>query len=193
MRREQAILPYITGKKVLDIGSIGQSDEYRLWDFLSRHCASLTGIDLPGAKDTAARLFALQKASLGHAGDQRIVYGNMESCELKEIFDIVVAGDVIEHVNNPGLFLDNIRRHLRSDGKLIITTPNAKWPTVFLKPNPTHVLWHDRYTVATLLERHHFQITRFEYYAGNKLHYNFIKRILAWRQGLLIIAELRQD
>ncbi len=112
----------------------------------------------------------------------------METYTFGESFEAIVAGDVIEHFSNPGLFLDNCRRHLTDDGVFIVTTPNAKWPTVFLRPNPTHTLWHDRHTLLHLLDRHGFSVVHFQYYCGNKPHYALPLRWLAWRQAMLVIA-----
>lgn len=38
--------------------------------------------------------------------------------------DIVVAGEIIEHLYDTGDFLEEIKRVLKPEGKLIITTPN---------------------------------------------------------------------
>lgn len=43
-------------------------------------------------------------------------------------FDIVVSIEVIEHVNNPYKMLSEIRRVLKPDGILHITTANKWWP-----------------------------------------------------------------
>ena len=40
------------------------------------------------------------------------------------IFDIVYAGEIIEHIYDTDYFLEEIRRVLKPQGKLIITTPN---------------------------------------------------------------------
>ncbi|MBO0181221.1 hypothetical protein J0682_30075, partial [Vibrio parahaemolyticus] len=40
-------------------------------------------------------------------------------------FDVIVAGEIIEHLNNPGLFLSGVRRFMHRDSKLVITTINA--------------------------------------------------------------------
>lgn len=189
MYREKVIIELIKDKKVLDIGSIGQSDEYCLWNLLSKHCKSITGIDLPNSVLTSKNILSVNDSGLCHQNDKRIIYGNMESINLNDKFDVVIAGDVLEHVSNQGLFLDNIHKHLKNFSKLIITTPNAKWPTVFLRPNPTHTLWHDRYTLATLLNRHHFKINKINYYYGNKKHYSCWKIPFIYRQSILIIAE----
>ena len=41
-------------------------------------------------------------------------------------FDVVVATEVLEHLENPSLLLKEIRRVLRKGGQLFVTTPNAK-------------------------------------------------------------------
>lgn len=186
MQREKWIIDKIKNKDVLDIGSIGQSEEYSLWKLLDKNSKTLTGVDLPTATESLKNDFKLNKTAYAHENDDRIFYGNMESINLNKKFDIVVAGDVIEHVSNQGLFLDNIQKHLKDNGTLIITTPNAKWLTVIFKPNITHTLWHDKYTLEILLNRHNFKIDDFKYYVGNKPHYNLIKRLLAFRQSIYV-------
>jgi 2-polyprenyl-3-methyl-5-hydroxy-6-metoxy-1,4-benzoquinol methylase len=51
-------------------------------------------------------------------------------------FDIVVTFQVIEHIKNDHLFIQEIKRVLKSDGLLIMTTPNRK---MSLTRNPWHV------------------------------------------------------
>ena len=41
-------------------------------------------------------------------------------------FDLISAIEVIEHLDNLGLFLDNVRRHLADGGYCLITTPNVE-------------------------------------------------------------------
>ena len=170
MIREAIILRHVKGKDVLDIGSVGQSQKYAFWGLIRNSAKSLTGIDTTPSSD------------------KHIIQGNMETYAFKKKFDVILAGDVLEHVANQGLFLANVKKHLKKDGKFIITTPNAKWFTVILKPNPTHTLWHDKYTLTRILRMQGFTIDCFQYYYGNKPYYNFIKRILAFRQSMLVIC-----
>jgi 2-polyprenyl-3-methyl-5-hydroxy-6-metoxy-1,4-benzoquinol methylase len=188
VQRERLIAALIDGKKVLDVGSLGQSDIYCLWDTLAAHSAELMGVDLPNAAETSRDRLKVSPQGLEHESDPRIRQGNMETIELGECFEVVVAGDVIEHTSNQGRLLDNIHHHLYPGGRLIITTPNAKWPTVFLRPNPTHVLWHDAHTLRQLLERHDFVVETLRYYFGNKPHYPLWQRPLLVRQQLFVVA-----
>jgi len=189
--RERVIIERIRGKDVLDVGSRGQSREYCLWDVLKEHAGSLSGIDLPTALDAAETQLGLAMEHL--ASDERIVSGDMETHDFGRTFDVVTACDVLEHVSNQGRFLGNILRHLRPGGRLILTTPNAKWPTVAFRPNPTHTLWHDRYTLETMLGRAGLCITDFHYYVGNKPHYGPLKRLVCWRQCMLAVCARTEE
>jgi len=115
----------------------------------------------------------------------------METFSFEKQFDVIIAGDILEHVDNQGLFLDNVHKHLKSDGVFILTTPNAKWLTVMLKTSPYHTLWHDYDTLSLILSRHGFEIEWFRYYCGNKPHYNPIKKLLCLRQGMMAICKIK--
>lgn len=51
------------------------------------------------------------------------VYDDFRAFAPKGGWDVIVAVEVIEHLYSPRRFLENVRRHLRSSGHLIITTP----------------------------------------------------------------------
>lgn len=84
-------------------------------------------------------------------------------------FDVVFAGDLIEHLVNPGLFLDNVRRHLAPGGRLIMTTPNAfnlyvmagKLTREEPPINPDHTFYFNRRTIKVLLEKCNFEVKTF--------------------------------
>jgi 2-polyprenyl-3-methyl-5-hydroxy-6-metoxy-1,4-benzoquinol methylase len=185
MIREKLIQKFVNSKNVLDIGSLGQTNLYSLWDLYPQfNVKSITGIDIEEITNENKKIFNVSFPNFS----SEIVIGDMETFSFKKEFDVIVAGVVIEHVSNQGLFLNNIRKHLKEDGKLIITTPNAKWPTVFLKPNPTHALWHDKYTLNRILELSGFKVDYFRYYFGNKKYYNYFQQLLTIRQSIFVIA-----
>lgn len=84
-------------------------------------------------------------------------------------FDAVFAGDLIEHLTNPGLFLDNVKNHLNKDGRLIITTPNTF--NLFLMAgkimrfeppiNPDHTFYFNTRTLGILLDKCGFDVEQF--------------------------------
>jgi 2-polyprenyl-3-methyl-5-hydroxy-6-metoxy-1,4-benzoquinol methylase len=75
--------------------------------------------------------------------------------------DIIVAGDVIEHLSNPGSMLENMRRLSDPDTKLIVTTPNAMGLPNFMRytlnrfrDSPDHVCTFNHMNLASMLDRH---------------------------------------
>jgi SAM-dependent methyltransferase len=76
-------------------------------------------------------------------------------------FDVVVAGDIVEHLEDPGTFLRYVARALRPDGVAVITTPSAfyvgQWWTLLAKGRPAispeHCVLFDPFTFAKLVDR----------------------------------------
>ncbi len=89
-------------------------------------------------------------------------------------FDLVAAGEVIEHIFDTDFFLEEIRRVLKPDGKLLLSTPNIASlgrrlmlffginPIIELSPNEPDSSGHIRYftfkTLKRLLEKHNFKV-----------------------------------
>lgn len=142
----QLILPYVKDKKVLDIGSCGNQGENQksktLFTLLKSQADHVTGVDL-------------------ESNDPEIIQGNAETIQLKKKFDLVVAGDVIEHLHNPGLFLDNMYSHLEDNGLIILVTPNAKSIGYLpFKGNAFHTCWYCKHTLKYLVNQHGFKVER---------------------------------
>ncbi len=65
-------------------------------------------------------------------------------------FDVVTCLDVVEHLEEPRFFFDNVRRYLAPGGVLVIRTPNGQLPYRLRRlpgigipdPNPTHIQVH---------------------------------------------------
>lgn len=52
-----------------------------------------------------------------------LLEGNWSN-KINEKFDVVFAGEIIEHIFDTDNFLQNIRKILKNNGRLIVTTPN---------------------------------------------------------------------
>lgn len=78
--------------------------------------------------------------------------------DLGEQFETIVAGELIEHLPDPGQFLRNMRRHLTPEGTVVISTPNPfSWGQVWRiwrhgKPrvHEEHTCWFDPATLQCL-------------------------------------------
>ena len=85
--------------------------------------------------------------------------------------DVVLAGELLEHLDRPGDFLDAVQALLAPEGALVLTTPNAHALTNVLGGlagrelvNPDHVAWLSWRTLETLLARHGWRLDRLAYY-----------------------------
>lgn len=90
-------------------------------------------------------------------------------------FDLIVAGEIVEHIYDTDFFLNEIHRLLKPTGYLLITTPNIASlgrrlmllfginPIIESTPNETLSSGHIRYftfeSLKLLLEKHDFKIT----------------------------------
>jgi O-antigen biosynthesis protein len=103
-------------KRVLDVGCSTGFLAKRLRD----RGATVVGLEL----DERAAAEARRYCEAVHVGD-------VETMELPfepGSFDAVVCGDLIEHLRDPGGFLERLRPLLRPGGRLALTTPNvANW------------------------------------------------------------------
>jgi 2-polyprenyl-3-methyl-5-hydroxy-6-metoxy-1,4-benzoquinol methylase len=120
------ILSKVTGKRVLHAGPTDSpttaekaESKQLLHQHLQERCLQLVGVDL--ARE------AIEFLRINH-GITDILEGNVE--ELDTVvpsghFDLVLAGDVIEHLNNIGHFFQSAQRVLKPGGELLITVPNA--------------------------------------------------------------------
>jgi 2-polyprenyl-3-methyl-5-hydroxy-6-metoxy-1,4-benzoquinol methylase len=86
--------------------------------------------------------------------------------EMRSQFDLVIAGEVLEHVNDAGMFLEGCKSLLAPGGQLCLTVPNACNPLIGVRSllgreivNPDHVAYYSPRTLLSLTERHGFQTT----------------------------------
>ena len=101
---------------------------------------------------------------------------NLDDVALDLKFDVIIAGEIIEHLNNPGRFLDGIKRFMNRETQLVITTINAFSGMRFLvyglrgrggklEPvHPDHVSYYSYSTLRLILERHGFKVDDFMFY-----------------------------
>jgi 2-polyprenyl-3-methyl-5-hydroxy-6-metoxy-1,4-benzoquinol methylase len=75
--------------------------------------------------------------------------------------DLVIAGEVIEHLDDPGAFLDGLHALCAPTGRLVVTTPNATgWFNSLAAlvgreiNHPDHVVMFTWRTLTTLAGRH---------------------------------------
>ena len=96
-----------------------------------------------------------------NAQGMNVIVADVETMDLRRQFDTIVAGEIIEHLENPGRSLRNLRKHLKPGGTIIISTPNpfyagSAWKIWrYGKPavHEDHTNWQDPTTLGALLKR----------------------------------------
>jgi 2-polyprenyl-3-methyl-5-hydroxy-6-metoxy-1,4-benzoquinol methylase len=119
--RETFLLPRVTAERerlgrpprVLDLGCA----EAHFTTALARHGAEVVGLDV--AEEP------LRRAHARHPGlDLRLAEPEAPLALEDSSFDVVWAGEVIEHVADTQQWLSEVRRVLRSTGLLLLSTPD---------------------------------------------------------------------
>lgn len=59
-------------------------------------------------------------------GDVEYRVGNLETLSIDKKYDLVVLGELLEHVSEPALFLSRVYTCLEENGILVVTTPNQE-------------------------------------------------------------------
>ena len=100
----------------LDVGWVGGrlNDEspYCLHERLRERFPDVTGVDIN----------AEAVKNLENKG-YKVFRSNAEELAIGKTFETIIAGELIEHLSNPGRFLEAAKRHLKPNGRMIITTP----------------------------------------------------------------------
>ncbi|MPZ91959.1 MAG: methyltransferase domain-containing protein [Actinobacteria bacterium] len=193
--RVNFILPYVSNADVLDIGVV-QHDVHNIEErnWIHRHVAdvanSCLGVDIDDV--------GVEKLKdLGF----NVIRGDAQNLDISERFDVVVAGDVIEHLDNPGGLIQSAQRHLRPRGLLLITTPNPWWWMHIIRAikgrvhvNPEHTTWFSLGTLTELLRRYGFVIDHYEYGSGDEWLYRliFLPRMIRHR-SLWVVARSEDE
>ena len=155
--RAKFILERCKGKVVLDIGASGPMHEQ-----IAAAARDCFGIDRPGASDVTG----VVGIDLDEPHDLSPELYEWEHVEL------VVCGEVLEHLSNPGRFLNGLRRNY-PNAPVIITVPNAfstagqrHMEDGIENVNIDHVNWYSWRTMKTLLDRCGYVVEEFHWYGG---------------------------
>ena len=131
-----------------------------------------------------------------------IKLANAEDFNLNQKFDVVVAGELIEHLANFEGFLNSVRKHLKDNGLLILTTPNMFYfkEALFLilrgfpPVNPEHTCYFDEVTLRQLLNRFGFSVEKVMYTTSEKLKEIKLKDIfLCMIEKMIPFKKIRND
>ena len=176
--RENFIVDRCRGKCVLHLGCVGftclpadvrvRLAPRSLHHRLTAVAGKVVGVDWCEEAITACKRLGVFDNVL--CGDVT----RLEELPLKPEFDVIVAGDILEHLDNPGLMMKGIRRLCRPDTEVVLTAPNAFGLPNFLRyilgvfrEGPDHVLTFNHWNLEHLAARAGFRVvamhTGYEY------------------------------
>ena len=164
--RTTFIVDRCRGRKVLDLGVVGMTELSGDDRFAAFQCslhwkiaeAADETVGADHADDVMARL------------ESRYPHLHLVSCDINSVgdhirdqFEVVVMGDLVEHLSNPGLALDALRPLV--GGEILVTCPNSFGAPNFgrfifgrFREGADHVLSFNRFALVHLLERHGYHV-----------------------------------
>lgn len=201
MRRSEQILKHVVGPDILDVGCAGHlpkpGSPYWLHGRLREKFSSVVGIDLN--RENIKKLEQLGYESLHVA--------SAEDFDLNAKFDSIVAGELIEHLSNPGSFFEHCRTHLKENGQVVVSTPFTfsllyvlyavfKYPSTC--QNDEHAMWFCPKTLMELASRYGFRAVYWELiedyeFDNPSILYLLFARLMTTIGRVLIPARLRKN
>jgi SAM-dependent methyltransferase len=155
------------GRSVAHVGFVDRgcwAYHERLDTWLHAHLDAVAtrsvGVDVDEAGVARARELGFEAHAVDCCDLDAVAALDLEPCE------VVIAGEVIEHVDRSGDFLAGLHRLTAPGGRLVVTTPNASGllnagaaALVGYEVNhPDHVTLYSCFTLVNLLERHGWEI-----------------------------------
>jgi len=156
----------VRGKRTLDIGCVENDAEHHtreewLHNHIVRAASSCVGIDILETEIGLLR-------SRGY----NVRFHDITQSPLDATFEVIVSGEIVEHIGSIDGLLKNCRQCLEPGGRLILSTPypwfigvsfRHTFSNVYLPGSLEHVTWYDPANFAELAARHGY---KFEMYAG---------------------------
>lgn len=193
--KDDIIIEKCNNKNILHIGATDTpyhlekaKKNLLLHQKLLKICKNLVGIDVDKKSILELKKYGINNILHGNILDENYIKNF-----IGQKFDFIVIGDVIEHLENPGIMLDNIKKIGNNDTKIILTTPNVFSYYCFKafvfgleNVHPDHVFWPSYKTMRELFRRKGFTINYFSYCfwgssSEKKLHIKLIQKLLLSR------------
>ena len=195
IQRVDYLVEACTGRTVLHLGCAGMPNTHRrladgtlLYSLIDRVAARQHGVDL-----SSEGIEILRQAGYANVAVADIQLLREQNPFPGRHFDVILAGEIIEHVSNPGLFLESVKPLLGdSPTRLILTTINAYCAYRFFyslvtrdeSVHPDHVSYYSRKTLTALLTRHGYDVEQVCFYPIGREHQPYINhgraRLLYW-------------
>src|ERR1700687_4178518 len=157
--RIRAIIQEVRGPYILHVGCVGHkvpqtpAEESHSMHF--QLCNQFGQVQVLGLDIDIAGLQEMKQKGFN------VVEGNAQNLDFGASFDTILAGELIEHLQNPGQFLEGCERALKPGGRVVISTPNVfsvMLALMYFKNydrafNREHVVWFCPQTLHEMAKR----------------------------------------
>jgi SAM-dependent methyltransferase len=102
-------------------------------------------------------LMNLENSQQGNPLIDRLIIGNIENIELdlpENYFDVIICGDVLEHLIDPWATMSKLHKYLKTGGVIMISVPNIREYHILYK---ILILKDFRYSNNGILDRTHMR------------------------------------
>nr|WP_321266218.1 class I SAM-dependent methyltransferase [uncultured Sulfurimonas sp.] len=150
-------------------------------------------------------LCKIENSNQGNKIFSNFIIGNIETMDLpfeNSQFDVIICGDVLEHLINPSKTLESLKKYLKPNGALIASIPNIRefetMKKIFFQGDfryedsgildRTHLRFFCKKNIIKLFENQDFNITKIV--SSNKgLAMRYLKRLRLFKLFLQIFFE----
>jgi len=183
--KNDLIVSLCKDKKVLDLGCIDHSFQIaiNLGDNWLHKRIKVVARQVIGIDNLEEDVLQLNKKGYN------IINTNVENFDLGQKFEVIIAGDIIEHLSNIGMFLNSVKKHMDTNSILVITTPNpfnleqtlSAILNNHINVNDQHTVWLSPHNFWELCERHQLSILDL-FWIDTRFHF-----VVNWKGIKLII------
>ena len=189
MERQYYFEKYCNGKNVLNVGCCSSKplEELRMGCWLQRNLERLA-TTVVGIDNNKELIVECQKFANG-----KLVFADAQHFDLKQQFDVIVAGELIEHLSNLDGFLGCVSKHLSYGGVFILTTANPfKLSNVLngllgreLPVQEDHVVYLSVEILRNLLSKYGFKIVEYSCVTERTLKQPLGNKLMRFVTGLV--------
>ncbi|MGB3410061.1 MAG: methyltransferase domain-containing protein [Microthrixaceae bacterium] len=161
--RVDFLVEAVRGRRAAHVGFVDSGcweyhDRFDSWlhAHLDESAKGLVGLDLDSDGVARAIEMGFEAYAVDCSDDEAVAALGIEPAE------VIIAGEIIEHLDDSGSFLDGLHALVEPGGKLVVTTPNssgllnagAAALAGYEVNHPDHVTLYSCFTLTNLLERH---------------------------------------
>jgi len=91
---------------------------------------------------------------------------SIEKFKTNQKYDLIIATELIEHLENPTKFIKNVSKKLKNNGKIIITTPNKDYypNEIWITDGPpVHTVWLSKHSFSKICKKNNLNFKFIDY------------------------------